>query len=234
MPGAGPAGRRRGANRLLRIPGWWIADYAYAAHWQVRAFFSRLDPIELTTGHLRPVVVLPGVYETWRFLQPLAQALHDRGHPVHVVEALGSNRRPVAEAAAEVADYLEEHDLEDVVLAAHSKGGLVGKYAMTLGGSARRIRSMVAVASPFAGSLYARWLPLPTLSIFSPRDPTILALARERSVDERIVSVFGAFDPHIPEGSRLPGAKNVELDTGGHFRVLADPRVIGELVALSE
>ena len=219
--------------RLLRIPGWWIADYAYAVHWQVRALFSRLDPADLTTGHLTPVIVLPGVYETWKFLQPLAQALHDRGHPVHVVEALGSNRRPVSEAAAEVAAYLELHDLTDVVLAAHSKGGLVGKYAMTLGGSARRIRSMLAVASPFAGSVYARWLPLRTLSIFSPRDATIRSLSRELDVNTRIVSVYATFDPHIPGGSRLPGAKNVELDTGGHFRVLADPRVIGELVALA-
>lgn len=47
--------------------------------------------------------------------------------------------------------------------------------------------------------------------------------------------MYGRFDPHIPEGSDLPGAaKNVRLDTGGHFRVLAHPRVIAELIGLSE
>lgn len=32
----------------------------------------------------------------------------------------------------------------------------------------------------------------------------------------------------------LPGAKNVELDTGGHFRILAHPRVMAEVAALAE
>ena len=38
----------------------------------------------------------------------------------------------------------------------------------------------------------------------------------------------------VPAGSELVGAKNVRLDTGGHFRVLAHPRVMAELAALAE
>jgi hypothetical protein len=60
-----------------------------------------------------------------------------------------------------------------------------------------------------------------------------VALAEDRDVNRRIVSVFGEFDPHIPGGSFLAGAKNVRLETGGHFRVLAHPRVMAELAALS-
>ncbi|MGL1316129.1 esterase/lipase family protein, partial [Vibrio parahaemolyticus] len=79
-------------------------------------------PDDLTTGTKRPLVLLPGIYETWRFLQPLADALYARGHPVHVVAGLGSNRRPIAESARQVADLLVGRDLSDVVLVAHSKG----------------------------------------------------------------------------------------------------------------
>ncbi|MGX9900072.1 hypothetical protein ACW0JT_09395 [Arthrobacter sp. SA17] len=32
--------------------------------------------------------------------------------------------------------------------------------------------------------------------------------------------MFGPFDPHIPEGSILPGARNIKLDVPGHFRIL--------------
>ena len=64
-------------------------------------------------------------------------------------------------------------------------------------------------------------------------DRSIVALASEEEVNARIVSVFGAFDPHIPAGSELAGAKNVQLDTGGHFRILNDPRVLDELDALA-
>lgn len=94
---------------------------------------------------------------------------------------------------------------------------------------------MLAVATPFGGSTYGRIMVLPSLRVFSPRSATIRVLAKALDVNARIVSVYGRFDPHIPEGSELAGArKNVRLDTGGHFRVLADPRVIAELAALAE
>lgn len=221
-------------SRVLRIAVWWARDYAYAVRWQAQAFFSHTDPASFRTGTLSPIVVIPGVYETWRFLLPLIITMHDRGHPVHVIDPLKWNRRPVAEAAGAVTAYLEGHDLRDVVLVAHSKGGLVGKYVMSLGTGAARVTSMLAIAAPFGGSRFADFMVVPSLRAFRPADATIIALSQELAVNPRIVSVYGQFDPHIPKGSELAGAKNVELDTGGHFRILAHPRVIAELAALAE
>ncbi|WP_091500667.1 triacylglycerol lipase [Microbacterium sp. cf332] len=221
-------------RRLLREAAWWVADYTYAVIWQVRAFVSRTDPEDFVTGDGVPIVVLPGIYETWRFLQPLITELHGRGHPVHVIAALGRNRWPVPRAARHVTAYLREHGLSDVVVAAHSKGGLVGKQVMADTEAGGRIRGMVAVASPFAGSFYGRLMLTPALRAFSPNDPGIRALSRELAPNERIVSVYGTFDPHIPGGSELAGARNVRLETGGHFRILAHPRVIAEVVRLAE
>lgn len=219
---------------LVRRAGWWIADYLYAGYWQVRAAFDRRDAESFSGGDGVPIIILPGVYETWRFMQPLITALHDRGHPVHVVDALERNRRPVREAAEEVTGFLDASDLTDVILVAHSKGGLAGKLAMS-GPAGFRVRAMVAVATPFGGSRYARLLPVRSLWALAPTHPSILELAARRDLNDRIVSVFGRFDPHIPEGSELDGArKNVRLDTGGHFRVLADPRVLAEVAALAE
>lgn len=218
---------------MLRNAGWWLADYVYAGWWQLRAMFDRTDPASFTSGEAARIVVLPGVYETWKFMQPLVTAMHERGHPVHIVDTLHRNRRPVAEMARSVADFLDAHDLSDVILVAHSKGGLAGKIVMT-GPAAGRVRAMLAVATPFGGSRYARLMLSRTLREFSPEDPSILSLARQLTVNDRIVSVFAAFDPHIPEGSELAGAKNVRLDTGGHFRILADPRVLAELAVLAE
>lgn len=213
--------------------GWWVRDYAYAVAWQARAFFSRTDPETYRSGTRAPIVVIPGVYETWRFLEPLIAHARREGHPVHVIDPLRYNDRPVPAAAERVAEYLAEHDLQGVVLLAHSKGGLVGKHLMVLGADTWRVASMLAVATPFAGSAYARLMLMPSLRIFSPKDVTILALGREGGANARIVSVYGAFDPHIPGGSRLEGAKNVRLDTGGHFRILAHPRVFAELELLA-
>lgn len=217
----------------LRRLGWWARDYVYAALWQVRAFFDRTDAASFCSGDGVPVVVLPGIYETWQFLRPLVAAIHERGHPVHVLALPGRNERPVAEMASDVEAYLEKEDLTDVVILAHSKGGLVGKQVM-VGAGGRRVRGMVAVATPFGGSRYARLMVVPSLRVFSPRDATIVALARQLDVNERVTSIFAAFDPHIPGGSELAGAKNVRLDTGGHFRILSDPRVIAEVAAMAE
>ncbi|MFB4351816.1 lysophospholipase [Microbacterium sp. LWO14-1.2] len=202
--------------------------------WQVRAALDRTDPRGFTDGSGVPIVILPGVYETWRFMQPMIAALHGRGHPVHVLDAWRHNRRPVADAAEILTRFLEDNAMTDVVLVAHSKGGLAGKTAMT-GRAGSRIRGMVAVSTPFRGSRYARWMPVRGLRALAPTHPSILALARHLDVDSRIVSVYPRFDPHIPEGSELVGAlRNVRLDTGGHFRVLADPRVIAEIAAMAE
>ncbi|MFT4232703.1 MAG: alpha/beta hydrolase [Leucobacter sp.] len=208
----------------IRRAAWWAADYAYAGWWQLHAVLFRPDPRGFLDGERAAIVVIPGVYEPWRFMLPLIRELHGRGHPVHVLDPLRDNRGTV-EAGARIVDaYLAAHGLEDAVIVAHSKGGLIGKHVMAFGAGAPRIRAMVAIATPFGGSRYARFLLSRTLRSFSPRDATLLRLAGAVEVNARIVSVFPRFDPHIPEGSELAGARNVRVETGGHFRILAHPR----------
>jgi pimeloyl-ACP methyl ester carboxylesterase len=210
--------------RWLRIGWWWVLDWLYAARWQLRSL-GPTTADDYRSGDRQPVVVLPGVYETWHFMRPLMDALHDRGHPVHVVTALRHNLLPVPESAAVLVEMLEREGLEDVLVVAHSKGGLIGKYAMTeLDVDAGRIDRMVAIATPFAGSAWARYVPAGNLRMFRAVDPVIVGLLRAEQANARITSVSGVFDPLVPDGSELPGATNVTLPVGGHFRILDDPR----------
>jgi pimeloyl-ACP methyl ester carboxylesterase len=211
---------------LLQNLGWWAEDYVYAAAWQARAVVDRTDPKTFEEGTGRPVLMIPGVYEPWQFLRPLIDKLHGAGHPVYVVPELGNNLGVLSEAAGTVEAVLERRDLHDVVIVAHSKGGLVGKLVMVGEGSLPRVTRMVAICTPFAGSRYAQFMPIRALRDFSPRDPAGLSLRADESVNSRIVSIFGPFDPHIPEGSALPGATNRQVDSGGHFRLLSDPAVV--------
>ena len=205
----------------LEVARWWVQDYLYAAGRQILSAASRTRPEDFLSGAGRPVVVIPGVYEDWRFMLPLVQRLHEAGHPVHVLALLHRNRLAVPKAADLIAGYIRDRDLSEVVIVAHSKGGLIGKFVMMQLDPERRIAGMVAVCSPFSGSRYASLMLLPSLRAFSPRSAVTMQLAREERVNERITSLYGLFDPHIPEGSVLPGACNIQLDTGGHFRILA-------------
>lgn len=216
-----------------RALSWWARDYAYAAYWQVRATVhpGRID--ELRTGDARPVVMLPGVWETWGFLRPLIDALHDAGHPVHVIPELHRNNRPVADAAEIVAAHIAGEDLRDVVLIAHSKGGLIGKYLMAEVDPDDRVRSMVAICTPFEGSDYARFMTVPALREFSPEHPTTVHLQELLEVNSRITTITGEFDPHIPHTAHLDGARNLTLDDGGHFRVMANPEAISAVLEVA-
>lgn len=220
--------------RPLRLAGLWALDYAFA----LRALTSAAvhdDPASFTVPPegraAAPVLLLPGVWETWRFLRPTVRRLHDAGHPVHVLDDLGRNSGTVAEAAQVVERHLLAHDLRGVVIVAHSKGGLIGAYAMAFADPDSRIDRMVAISTPFSGSRYARFLPLPSLHAFSPRDRTIRLLATQRWLAPRITSIWAAFDPHIPGGSALPGAVNVRLPVVGHFRILGTPELARALDA---
>jgi triacylglycerol lipase len=221
--------RLRSGARARRLA-WRIRDYWYVGVRQVygAVFRAGADSYRNPRAPRTPtIVLLPGVYESWTFLRPLAKTLSSHDHPVHVLPTLGYNRGPVPAAAALLGEYLADEGLERVVLVAHSKGGLIGKLAMIRHDPGRRILGMVAIATPFAGSQYARWVPLPAVRAFVPTDGTLVALAAEREVNARIVSVYPRFDPHIPAGSALDGAAaNLELETPGHFRVLADPRLV--------
>ncbi|MEG2577839.1 MAG: alpha/beta hydrolase, partial [Glutamicibacter sp.] len=155
----------------------------------------------------------------------LANALHQAGHPVHVIPQLGFNRGTVPEMSQVVSRYLDRAQLDDAVLVAHSKGGLIGKYLMSASPQGYRINRMIAIGTPFSGSRYARYAPVRSLRSLSPNDQGLLKLSANLSVNSRIISIYSSFDPHIPGGCDLAGATNIKLPTLGHFRLLADERL---------
>lgn len=223
----------------LRSLWWRVRDYELAVRWIVVGAVQPGDPDELagapsgTRG--RPVVLVPGVYEAWHFMRPLARTLHARGLSVHAVPGLGRNRGGIAPSAALLRERLAALGLRDVVLVAHSKGGLIGKRAMiddVLSGE-RRIASMVTMNTPFTGSRYARWVPLPAVRALVPGDVSIQELVLERSVDERIVAVRSFWDPHVPDAGPPDGVPDVVVGTPGHFRPLDDPELLEIVVRQS-
>jgi hypothetical protein len=216
--------RRQHAARLL-------GDYPNALRFRMRAARDWAVPAAFAEGSLRPVVILPGIYESWHYLRPIAERLNADGHPIHVIPSLGLNRDPIPATAAQVLAQLVERGLTGVGIVAHSKGGIVGKHIMTIDDrDGHRIDRLIAIASPFNGSAMARLVPGRELRAFLPDDPVIAALAAEVAINGRITSIFPAFDPHVPDGSALDGARNIELPIVGHFRILLLPSVIDAVV----
>lgn len=217
--------------RWLRRGWYWYLDYWYIWWAQSVALFRRRAPTVFASGDRAPVVLLAGVFEPWSLLRPSAIALSAAGHPVHVVASLGYNRAPISTAAASVNTYLVDHDLRGAILVAHSKGGLVGKHVIAIDDTDGRVDRLIAVATPFGGSSLAPFVPSRTVRALGPAAATIVTLAANLEVNAKITSIYGDYDPHIPQGSLLLGATNVEIPIVGHFRLLSDRRVVAAVVA---
>lgn len=237
------------ALRPIAAVGWWILDELTALAMQLATPFLMRLPARYRRGDpcLPTVVLLPGVYEHWSFLRSVADELSRAGYRIAVVHGLGPNRRPVVDTSERLARALARVPAPSAgrVIVSHSKGGLIAKHLL-LGdpsgedegprghGDGSRLANgnelglglglglvgIVTVCTPFAGSSRARIFLDPSIRAFLPDDETIVQLGAAASVNGRIVSIFGTYDPHVPSGSVLEGATNIRVPVAGHFRIL--------------
>lgn len=218
------------ASRFLA----WIKDSAWALRAIASGLFRTRIPASFALGERAPVLIIPGVFENWTMLRGLCEELNTAGHPIHVISQLGRNTGPIPEAADCVAAYLRTHQLTDVLLLTHSKGGLIGKYLLAHEPELA-IEHLITIATPFAGSPYARFARHPVLIGFREDDHLLASLGSNTLNNHQITTITPAFDPYIPTGSDLPGARNIRLPTSGHFRILDDRSLLTLVLAqLSE
>lgn len=198
-----------------------VRDWAYAVPQWLRTAVGGGDPDrlrEVAEPCGAPVVIVPGMLESWRFQEPLAKALHAAGHPVHLIPALQLNHRGLERSSRIVADYLRGRDLTGCVIVAHSKGGLIAKELLLDAEVGPRLAGVVAVATPFGGSAWARGLRgrVP-LAMYSPTGRVIRRLSQEHEVNGRIISLAADWDEVILGSASLAGARNATLAEAGHF-----------------
>jgi hypothetical protein len=218
----------RKIKQLLNNNYFWLLDYFYILRAQSLGVISRsqASSYQNPQSPLPSIILIPGIYEKWQFMEPIAHLLRSHHYDVHVIEDLGYNRRGVEDMARMVNDYIHAANLHEVIMIAHSKGGLIGKFLLANPNADGKIKGLIALNTPFSGSLYAYlFLLFKSIRIFTPRSPILTYLAKNQQVNASIVSIYGQFDPHIPRGSKLEGARNIQLETYGHFRIVDDPLV---------
>lgn len=207
---------------------YWYLDYAYVGFWQVRRLFHRYNAKKYrrnARSSFIPIILIPGIYERWHFMKPVADALHAAGYPVHVVQKLGLNRGSIDQMALRVRRYMDEQGIEQCVIVAHSKGGLIGKYLLAHHNRDHAIKRVIALNTPFSGSVYAYLTPLKSIREFTPTSRVVTELLANHLINGKVTSIYGRFDPHIPKGSHLEGAENIKLNVMGHFRIMSSKKV---------
>lgn len=208
----------------------WVADYIHMLRGGTRMVIHR-NPPDHYLGHVvtgkNPVILLPGVFSTWSFLKKISDPVSLMGHPTYVIPNLGYNLKSIPDSAHAVRRLIDEYDLRQAILLAHSKGGLIGRHLLSYHNKDGRVKKMIAVASPFGGSRIGRFLPGKALHELDPESQAIKEMHSESHANEKIVSIYGTFDNHVwpGESSILEGAKNIQVDVYGHHKILFDPKV---------
>lgn len=199
-----------------------------------------------------PVILIPGILGKWSFMKSLGDHISLQGHPVYIVPGLKYNlfnipsssgilraivnkefsqadkvHPHITNGAGTIENFIEKEDLRGVVLVAHSKGGLIGKYFLIHHNRKHKVLGMIAIATPFSGSAMAKLLPLEPIKELDVDSEIIHDIERHKAVNRKIVSVRPEYDNHVwaEKGSYLEGAHNIVVPVHGHHKVIFDKEV---------
>ena len=217
----------------------WVVDSVYAGRCIVTALVHKHPPKHYL-GHVIdgkvPVVIVPGIFSQWGFMKKIADTISLLGHPVYLVPELGYNLHSIPHSASLVRKVIEQEGLHNVIVLAHSKGGLIGKYTMIHHNDDARIIGLVSVATPYSGSAITKLLPIEPVKELHNDSVIIKDLATHTAVNKKIVSICPEFDNYVlaKDGSYLEGAKNIPVMVHGHHAVMYDASVIEAIQASIE
>ena len=218
---------------------YWTIDYCYLLFGKLLMYLYKNPPkhyLDYVIKGKKPVILIPGNSNKWGFLKKLADHISSLGHPVYIVNKLGSNLLNISTSAKIVRKIIDENKLEKVIMIGHSKGGVVGKYILAHENKDDKITRLIAIAAPFSGTNIVNHLPYESLRELSPKSKIIQELDSNEKVNSKIVSLMPEFDNHVwsEKGSFLEGALNIKVPIKGHHKIVFDKDVISKITELIE
>ena len=192
----------------------------------------RPDPPPARDGRM-PVVMIHGYFSNRGYFGPLVRRLESHGVGPIFTPNFPSAFTTIEHYVEQLARFMEEtceaSGQPQVVLIAHSMGGLVARaYLCTHG--ARRIRKLITIASPHNGTVHARLGSGPNAKQMERASQFIEELCRkegEKGPDCGLTSVYTPHDNLVApqDTSRLPWARNIPVPGRGHVDILASNRL---------
>lgn len=233
MAFASPAPRlgTRATARLM-----WDEYLAYLLTFVLVIPFERLwQPADRLRPAALPVLLVHGYGCSRGVWWRLRRRLEAAGHVVATVSLMppfASIGRLVPQLERRIEAVCAATGAPQVVLVAHSMGGLVCRSYLARHGIARVAR-LVTLATPHAGSELARVGVGQNAREMEPGSLWLRDMAAE-AVKVPAVALRNPYDNYAmpQDNQRLPGATDVELPPVGHLAMLTDRRVADRLTQL--
>src|SRR3989304_6526259 len=106
-----------------------VKEYGLIVKFRLLSSKYKIPPVNWKTGTKNPILLLPGFSETFVFLKPLADKLHELGYPVFSPVPINTHSK-IKDLAEIFAAYIRTNKLTNIVCLSHSKAGLVATYVM--------------------------------------------------------------------------------------------------------
>ncbi len=216
----------------------WAIDYAYMANgW--RMMYQHRKPPKHYLGHVingkNPVILIQGVTLKWGFMKKLGDAISLAGHPVYIAPELGHNLDSVPNQAKLIEQIILDNSLQNVVIVAHSKGGLIAKHLLNNSPVSPKIKKIIAIATPFHGSNLTKYLIGKPFKELHPNSETVQNLNSKCDLDKKICTITPTFDNHVwhPKQTKLNSAsENITLPIKGHHKIIFNQKTIQTILNL--
>lgn len=199
-----------------------LLEYLLILRLKVTSFIKRTPPAYWKNGTKGDVIIVPGFAETWVYEEMPASHLNKLGYRIHVIHELDSNFVPIQKATEIVSDYIKKNELTDVILLAHSKGGIIAKRVLD-SLPEKIIQKIITISVPYHGTFWGYGYFL-RLKEMQPASEIIRSTLKETKNNSRIYNYYSQIDNNvIPNKSAiLEGARNMQIGVIGHTRILRD------------
>lgn len=207
-----------------------VLEYLLILKLQLVSLVRVKPPASWKNGAKNPVLIIPGFHESFWTVAKIATFLNAHGYPIYTIPNFSSTAK-IEPLSKQVADFIEQNKLENIILLGHSKGGVIAKHVVcTYPEITQRVIKVIAIASPFGGTKLAA-LKIQNLDQLLPNSPLLSELAQNTEVNSKFLCIYPQLDNHtIPNTSALlDGAQNVELPVIGHTNILVSKLTLKEL-----
>lgn len=175
--------------------------------------------VEWNTGTVGDILLIPGLHESWVFLQSIGILTNQLGCKVHIVPSYNSSES-VNAGYEQIKQYIQTKKLNLLTIIAHSKGGVIAKKLLMDKNLTNKIKRVITIATPFGGSILAYvW---PDAYELNPKSPIIAQILQDQTGNSKIYNLYPRVDNHVIPNRNLLliGANNVMIDIVGHTRIL--------------
>jgi triacylglycerol esterase/lipase EstA (alpha/beta hydrolase family) len=183
-----------------------------------------------------PILLVHGVLCNAGVWRPFVRRLRERGAgPVYALSygpPLASIELFAMQLSQRIDVALAATQARQVVVVAHSMGGLVTRACLR-GGGAGRIARVITIGSPHHGSRFAWLAPGECMAQMRPGNEWLATLGDPPAGAPPIVSLWSWHDSMVaPQtSSRIAFGANVEISGVAHNALLRDPGVLERVLA---